>query len=73
MEIHPLPMVVITGSVPKDDVQSYFRSIDCGATAVIQRPQGIGVNGHRKSVEKLVRTVKEMARLQVGYRAAGAW
>ncbi len=73
MSIHPVPVVAITATVPKDDVAGYFRAIDSGAVAVIQKPQGLNGAGYSKCVERLVGMVKDMAGLMVGYRQAGSW
>jgi len=73
METSPVPIVVVTASVDCKQIKEVLKAIDSGAVACLQKPR-IPLNGKPgPDCEKLVKTVKEMAGLKVGYRQAGAW
>ena len=73
MQNNPLPIVVVTATLPKHDVAGVFHAIDCGALSVIQKPKGINAAGHGRDVAKMLEAVKDAATVKVGYRTAGAW
>ncbi|MEW6349741.1 MAG: response regulator [Thermodesulfobacteriota bacterium] len=72
MSICPVPIVAITRTAPKEDVAGFFRAIDSGAVAVIRKPDGLNGATYAQCAEKLVDTVKDMARLMVGSSPAGS-
>ena len=41
METRPVPIVIVTATLPKEDVYGVFHAIDCGALSVMQKPTGI--------------------------------
>src|SRR5882724_10896321 len=65
MEIHPTPIVIVSGTVDMADSAKAFRAIEAGALAVLQRPHGMGHTAHERTVAELVRTVKLMSEVKV--------
>src|SRR5712672_3691751 len=65
MEIHPTPIVIVSGTVDMADSAKAFRAIEAGALAVLQRPHGMSHPAHEKTATELVRTVKLMSEVKV--------
>ena len=65
MSTTPVPIVIVSGNLDRDEVATTFRSIEAGALAAIPRPMGIGHPDHEKTVHSLVRTVKLMSEIKV--------
>jgi two-component system, chemotaxis family, protein-glutamate methylesterase/glutaminase len=65
MQTHPTPIVIVSGSVDRDEVTTTFRAIEAGALAVMPRPQGIGHPEHEAAAQELVQTVKLMSEVKV--------
>lgn len=70
MEIHPTPIVIVSGSSARDEVTSAFRLLEAGALAVVEKPRGPGHPGHENAARELVQTVKTMAEVKVVRRWA---
>lgn len=65
METHPIPIVVVSGSLdPRENITT-FRAMEAGAVAVLRRPAGIGHPDYEDSARELVQTVKLMAEVKV--------
>jgi two-component system, chemotaxis family, protein-glutamate methylesterase/glutaminase len=73
MKNSPVPIVVVTATLPKEDVHGTFFAIDCGALSVIRKPTGIRDPYHKNDAAKLINAVKDAATVKVGFRAAGSW
>ena len=70
MEIHPTPIVIVSGSSSTKEAAAAFRAMEAGALAVVQRPAGMGHPDHEDTVADLVRTVKLMSEVTVVKRWA---
>ena len=65
MEMHPAPIVIVSGSIDPQEVATSFRATEAGALAVLRRPAGLGHPDHDAMVRDLVRTVKLMSEVKV--------
>lgn len=65
MEIHPTPIVIVSGSSDPREVATTFRAMEAGAVAVLRRPAGIGHADHEAGAGELVQTVKLMSEVKV--------
>lgn len=65
MEVHPVPIVIVSGSTDPHDVAMTFRATEAGAVAVLRRPAGIGHPEYETTARELVQTVKLMAEVKV--------
>ncbi len=65
MEMHPTPIVVVSGSTDPHDVAMSFRATEAGAVAILRRPAGSGHPEHEATAAELVNTVKLMAEVKV--------
>ena len=73
MRDHPVPVVVVSASFNKEEVEGSFRSVEAGALAILRKPVGIGHPDHERMARELVRTVKLMSEVKVvrRWRRAG--
>ena len=65
MEIHPIPIVIVSGSSDPHDVAMTFRATEAGALAVLRRPAGIGHPDFEATARALVQTVKLMSEVKL--------
>ena len=65
MRDHPVPVVVVSASFNKEEVEGSFRSVEAGALAILRKPVGIGHPDHERMARELVRTVKLMSGVKV--------
>ena len=65
MEIHPTPIVIVSGSSDPHDVAMTFRATEAGALAVLRRPAGIGHPDFEATARELVQVVKLMSEVKV--------
>ncbi|MBI3995170.1 MAG: chemotaxis response regulator protein-glutamate methylesterase, partial [Nitrospirae bacterium] len=65
METHPVPIVIVSGSLDPREVTTSFRAMEAGALAVLPRPAGLGHPGHEAMAKELVQTVKLMSEVKV--------
>lgn len=65
METCPVPIVIVTASYAKDDVDKSFRAMEAGAVAIIEKPFGEDHLDFERSAKNLVRTVKLMSEVKV--------
>jgi two-component system chemotaxis response regulator CheB len=73
MRDHPLPVVVVSESFDKKEVEGSFRAIEAGALTILRKPVGIGHPDHERMARELIRTVKLMSEAKVvrRWRSAG--
>jgi len=64
MEIHPVPIVIISSKIP-EDVENTFRAIRAGALAVLEKPGGPGHPESEAMVAKIIQTIKLMSEIRV--------
>ena len=62
METHPTPIVIVSGSIMRDEVAATFRALDAGALAFVQKPSGLH---QAEAVRQLLYTVKLMSEVKV--------
>ncbi|TCS38457.1 two-component system chemotaxis response regulator CheB [Paucimonas lemoignei] len=65
MQACPTPVVIVSGSASRADVDASFRAIEAGALVVVQRPSGADQPAHQASASALLRAVKSMAEVKV--------
>lgn len=65
METKPLPVVIVSASLSREEVERSWKAVDAGAVAVLEKPGfgDIGVKGG--NAERLVETVKLMSQVKV--------
>jgi two-component system chemotaxis response regulator CheB len=65
MESKPLPVVIVSASLSREEVRKSWKAVDAGAVAVLEKPGfgDIGVKGGH--AERLVETVKIMSQVKV--------
>ncbi len=65
METKPLPVVIVSASVSKEEVEKTWKAVDAGAVAILEKPGfgDIGIKGG--NAERLIETVKLMSQVKV--------
>lgn len=70
MEIHPVPIVIVTGSANAKEVSMAMHVIEAGALAVVQKPRGSGHPDYQADISRFIQTVKLMSEVKVVRRRA---
>lgn len=70
MEVHPVPIVVVSTSMIPEEVENTFRAIKAGAVAAVEKPRGPGHPDSERMAAKVVQTVKLMSEVKVVRRLA---
>src|SRR3989338_5012833 len=65
METNPVPIVIVTASYDRSDVEKSFHSMEAGALAIIEKPFGEGPPHSKETQNDLVQTVKLMSEVKV--------
>ena len=65
METNPVPIVIVTASYDRSDVEKSFHSMEAGALAIIEKPFGKGHPHSKETQNDLVQTVKLMSEVKV--------
>ena len=65
METDPVPIVIVTSSLVREEVEKTWRAIDAGAVAVLNKPSLSEREAHAGEREKLLQTVKIMSQVKV--------
>src|SRR4030066_144856 len=65
METTPLPIVIVSASYNRRDVEKAFRAFGSGAVAIVEKPFGKGHPDHEAMSDTLIRTVKLMSEVKV--------
>ncbi|MEW6137020.1 MAG: chemotaxis response regulator protein-glutamate methylesterase [Thermodesulfobacteriota bacterium] len=65
MEANPVPIVVVTSSLIREEVEKTWRAVEAGAVAVLQKPSFRDRGPHAEASKKLLQTVKAMAQVKV--------
>jgi two-component system chemotaxis response regulator CheB len=65
MQLCPTRIVMVTASSIPNEVAAGFRTLECGALAVLAKPPGPDHAGFDAAADELVRTVKLMAEVKV--------
>ena len=70
MEKHPVPIVIVSGSLRTKDVKNSFRAMEAGAVAALKKPEGPDHPDFERITAKFVQTVKLMSEVRVVRRIA---
>jgi two-component system, chemotaxis family, protein-glutamate methylesterase/glutaminase len=70
METQPLPIVICSATMRREEVDTTFRALDAGAVAFVEKPAGPGHERFDPMVRELVETVKLMSEVRVVKRWA---
>lgn len=70
METCPTPIVLVSGSSMRDEAAAAFHAIEAGALTVVGKPVGVGHEGHERTADEFVQTVKLMSEVRVVRRWA---
>jgi len=70
MEIHPVPVVIVSSTRNPGSVEKTFRAMQAGAVASIEKPKGPGHPDAARMTAELIRTVKLMSEVKVVRRFA---
>lgn len=65
MQTCPTPIVIVSGSEKRGELDASFQAIEAGALVMVQRPFGPGNVAHHASANALIRIVKSMAEVKV--------
>jgi two-component system chemotaxis response regulator CheB len=65
MEVHPTPIVIVSGNLDPEEVLSSFRAMEAGALLALPKPRGAASPGHEADIDLLVGKVKLMAGVKV--------
>lgn len=65
MENHPVPIVILSGSLDPEEVLTSFRAMEAGALVALAKPRGAGHPDHEREVASLVLMVKLMSEIKV--------
>ena len=65
METNPVPIVIVSASYDRNDVDKSFRAMEAGALAIIEKPSGEGHADYDSTAKNLVQTVKLMSEVKV--------
>ncbi len=65
MYSNPTPIVIVTASFEKKDVDKSFVAIDAGALSILNKPTGFFHENHTHDKEELIKTVKLMSEVKV--------
>lgn len=65
METHPVPIVIVTASFNRGDVEKSFLAMEAGAVAIVEKPFGMDSPDYDIAKRELVQTVKLMSEVRV--------
>ncbi|MBI5454114.1 MAG: chemotaxis-specific protein-glutamate methyltransferase CheB [Deltaproteobacteria bacterium] len=65
METNPVPIVIVSASYDRSDVEKSFRAMEAGAVAILEKPAGPGHPDFESASRELLRTVKLMSEVRV--------
>jgi len=65
MSTTPIPIIVISSSVNKNEMQITFRAIEEGAVAVLEKPVMSGHTDYEKISNQLIRTIQAMSEVKL--------
>jgi two-component system chemotaxis response regulator CheB len=70
MQTCPTPIIIVSGSLEKDEVKYTFLALEAGALAVVHRPPGVEHLEHEQKARELISMVKLMSEIKVVKRWA---
>lgn len=65
METQPLPIVIVSASLVKEEVEKTWRAVEAGAVAVLEKPRYSDLVNKSGDATKLIQTVKLMSQVRV--------
>lgn len=70
METQPLPIIMCSATLEREEVSTTFRAMEAGAVAFVQKPAGPGHEGFDRMMQELVESIKLMSEIKVVKRRA---
>jgi two-component system chemotaxis response regulator CheB len=65
METNPLPIVIVSASLVREEVERTWKAVEAGAVAVLEKPRLSEMGNPTGEAAKLIQTVKLMAQVKV--------
>lgn len=65
METQPIPILIISGVYTADDVSKTFHSIEAGALAILEKPQGLGGDKYQAQAQEIRNAIKSIAEVKL--------
>ncbi len=65
MEKNPTPIVIVSASYNPDEVEKTFKTMEAGAVAAMEKPQGLATPDTDPYVRELIQTVRTMSKVKV--------
>lgn len=65
MENHPVPVIIVSGTVDPKESAVAFQALEAGALAILERPAGVTQSGYAQAANRLIHTVKAMSEVRV--------
>jgi two-component system chemotaxis response regulator CheB len=70
METQPLPIIICSATMHREEVATTFRALEAGAVAFVDKPVGLGHAGFNEMVKELTESIKLMSEVKVVKRWA---
>ena len=64
MEANPVPILVVSASVKREEVNKTWRAVEAGAIAVLEKPTFTDIGDPNSNAAKLIETVKTMSQVK---------
>lgn len=65
MESNPVPIVIVSASLVKEEVEKTWKAVEAGAVAVLEKPRYSSPGHGSEDAERLIDTVKLMSQVKV--------
>ncbi len=65
MQLHPIPIIIISNSYKKEDTQKSFMAIEAGALAILEKPRGPNDPCYPETAKAIIDSIKLMAEVRV--------
>jgi two-component system chemotaxis response regulator CheB len=65
METDPIPIVIVSASLVREEVDRTWRAVEAGAVAVLEKPSYTDMGNPNGNAAKLIETVKNMSQVKV--------
>jgi two-component system chemotaxis response regulator CheB len=65
MEIHPVPIIIMSASWNPEEVRKTFLAMEAGAVAILEKPRGPGSPDNEVMTKRFLRTIKLMSEVKV--------
>ena len=64
MELHPMPIIVVSGVYSREEIQKSFEAIDAGALAILEKPRGFSDAQFTETARFIMDTFNIMSQIQ---------